>query len=54
MYAAKQVSDAIGISLAPISSADSFIQRHPIAMTQASRDTSNHFEHDYQQPEKNR
>ena len=54
MHAVKQVGNAIGISLAPISSADSFIQRHPIAMTEASRDTSNHFEHDCQQPEKNR
>lgn len=43
---------AIGISLAVRSGDDIRIQSNPIAMRQSSRDTSNHFQRDSQQPEK--
>ncbi len=42
---------AIGISLGLRSGADSRIQSNPIAMYLLSRDTSNHFQRDSQQPE---
>lgn len=42
----------LGISLALRSRDDIRIQSNPIAMRQSSRDTSNHFQRDPQQPEK--
>ncbi len=42
----------LGISLALRSAADRLIQSNPIASQQPSRDTSHHFQHDSQQPEK--
>ena len=44
---------AIGISLDTCSRDDMRIQSSPIATRQSSRDTSNHFQRNSQQPENN-
>lgn len=51
MHRIEAGNTSLGISLTPVGSADICIQTHPIAMTELSGDTSNHFEHDLQQPE---